>query len=109
MKLRFGPIAFAIGFCCAYAIAYWNNLPLFLYYPLHGDFTWGTHVLNAAVAGPGMAWYGFMADATIVALILALLVPDRLFDRLLRNYLWVFPCASMATCVYLLRLFLLHS
>ncbi len=32
MTLRFGPIAFMIGFCCAYALAYWLNMPLFLYF-----------------------------------------------------------------------------
>ena len=108
MKLRFGPIGFMIGFCCAYALAYWNNLPLFLYYPLHGDFALGLHPLPAA-AGPGMAWYGFMADAGIAAVILALVIPDRLFDRVLRNYFWLFPCAAMLTCVYLLRLFFLQG
>ena len=109
MTLRFGPIAFMIGFCFAYALAYWFNLPLFLYYPLHGDFASGLHPLKAGVAGPGMAWYGFMADAGIVAIILSLVIPDHLLGRVLRNYLWLFPCAAMLTCVYLLRLFFLQG
>ncbi len=55
--------------------------------------------------GPAMAWYGLMADAGIAALILALAIPDRLLDRALRNYLWLFPGGAMLVCVYLLRVF----
>jgi hypothetical protein len=108
MKLRFGPITFMIGFCCAYALAYWNNVPVFLYYPLHGDFAFGLHPLPKT-AGPGMAWYGLMADAGIVATLLALVIPDRLADRVLRNYFWLFPCGAMLICVYLLRQFFLQG
>jgi hypothetical protein len=108
MKPRFGPIAFMIGFCVTYALSYWFNLPLFLYYPLHGDFSSGLHPLPKG-AGPGMAWYGFMANAGIAAVILALVIPDRLFDRFFRNYLWLFPCAAMLICLYLLRLFFLQG
>ena len=105
MTLRFGPVTFAIAFCCTYAAAYWFNLPLFVYYPVRGLFTWGTVILKNA--GPGMVWYGFMADSLIVATLLALIIPDRLPDRLFRNFVWVFPCAAMLVCVYLLRPFFL--
>ncbi|HWY61516.1 MAG TPA: hypothetical protein VNW15_06420 [Rhizomicrobium sp.] len=107
MTLRFGPVSFAIVFCCVYALAFFTNLPLFLYYPLHGDFTWGPQLLKGA--GPGMAWYGLMADAGIAALVLAFIVPDRLLDRIFRNYFWLFPCGAMLVCVYMLRQFLLQG
>jgi hypothetical protein len=103
MKLPFAPTIFAIAFSITYAAAYWFNLPLFIYYPEHNIATWGTTVLKNA--GPGMVWYGFMADSLIVATLLALLVPDRLADRLFRNYVWLFPVAAMLVCVYLLRVF----
>jgi hypothetical protein len=77
------------------------NRPLFIYYPLHGNFTWGHQMLNGL--GPAMAWYGLMANAGIGASLVALIVPDRLIDKALRNYLWLFPCAAMAICVFLLR------
>ena len=107
MTLRFGPVTFAIVFCGVYALAFWFNLPLFLYYPLHGDFAWGTEPLTGR--GPGMAWYGLMSDAGIAALILAFVVPDRLPDRIFRNYFWLFPCAAMLVCVYLVRQFFLQG
>ena len=104
---RFGPITFMIVFCCTYAAVFFFNVPLFLYYPLHGDFAWGMKPLTGV--GPGMAWYGLMADAGIAALVLALIVPDRLPDRLFRNYFLLFPCAAMFVCVYMLRHLLLQG
>ena len=107
MRARFSPVSFAVVYCCVYAAAYWFNYPLFLYYPLHGDFTWGPVVMKNA--GPAMVWYGLMADALIAATVLALVIPDRVFDRLFRNYLWVFPSAAMLICAYLLRNFFLQG
>jgi hypothetical protein len=104
MKLRFAPITFMVAFCCVYAAAFWTNKPLFLYYPLHGDFHWGPMPMKDAI-GPSMAWYGLMADAGIAAIILSFLIPNHLLDRTLRNFLWVFPCGAMLVCVYLLRVF----
>jgi hypothetical protein len=105
MKLRFSPITFTVIFCCAYVLAFWFSRPLFVYYPLHGDFTWGSTIMKNA--GPGITWYGLMSDALISASILALMIPDNVLDRLFRNYLWLFPCAAMVTCAYLLRNFFL--
>ena len=107
MTARFSPATFAVVFSSAYALAFWFNKPLFLYYPLHGDVTFGAVALKDA--GPAMAWYGLMADALIAASLLSVLIPDRVTDRLLRNYLWLFPSAAMLVCVYLLRNFLLQA
>jgi hypothetical protein len=104
MKLRFAPITFMVVFCCVYALVFWMNTPLFLYYPQNGIFHWGPAPMQNAV-GPAMAWYGLMADAGTVAIILAFFIPNDIFDGVLRNYLWLFPCAAMLTCVYLLRVF----
>jgi hypothetical protein len=104
VKLRFAPITFMVVFCSVYAFAFWENMPMFLYYPLHGNFNWGPVALKGNV-GPAMAWYGLMADAGTIALVLAFCIPNRWLDRLLRDYLWAFPCGAMLVCVYLLRVF----
>jgi len=103
---RFGPTTFAIAFCCTYATVFAMNSPLFLYYPLHGDFRWGAQPLHGA--GPAIAWYGLMAKAAIVATAAALCVPDRLLGRVLRNSAWLFAVAAMLVCVFLLRPLFLH-
>ena len=105
-KLRFGPTTFAIVFCCAYAVVFAMNSPLFLYYPLHGEFRWELQVMKGA--GPAMAWYGLMAKAAIVAVVTAICVPDRVLDKMFRNFVWLFPAATMLVCVFLLRQLFVH-
>ena len=103
---RFAPTTFAIVFCCTYAAVFAMNSPLFLYYPLHGDFRWGMHPLTGA--GPAMAWYGLMAKAAIVAGVAAICIPERWSSRLFRNWVWLFPIATMLVCVFLLRQLFTH-
>jgi len=100
-KPWFAPATFMIVFCCAYAVAFAANLPLFLYYPLHDDFSWGPRVVGGI--GPAIVWSGLLADAFIVALAAALVFPDRAAQSVFRNYLWVFPCGTMLVCIFLLR------
>lgn len=102
-SLRFSPGVFLVAFCCAYAVVFSLDLPLFLYYPLSGDFSWVA--VASEGAGPAMAWYGLVASAGIVAAFAAVLVPDRVGDRLLRGYFWLAPVALMLVCVFLLRQF----
>jgi hypothetical protein len=102
-KLPFAPAVFMSAFCCAYALLFAMDWPLFRYYPLHGDFTWGRQMLKGV--GPAMAWYGLTAGAGAIALFLAICVGDRVVATPLRNYLWLFPCAAMLTCIFLLRHF----
>lgn len=98
---QFSPVAFTVAFCCAYGLAFAMNSPLFIYYPLHGDFTWGTQVLKGV--GPPMLWYGFLSDALIAGAVAAVCIPGRLANKWLINLVWVFPIATMAVCIFLLR------
>jgi hypothetical protein len=104
-RLRLAPGPFLVAYCCAYVVVLANDWPLFRYYPLHGDLFWGTQVLKGV--GPAMAWYGLMANAAIVALLVAILVPQRVADRTLRNSQWLFPIAAMLACGFLMRRFFL--
>jgi hypothetical protein len=100
-RLHISPAAFLAVFCCTYAFVFAENWPLFLYYPLHGDFFWG-HQIRKGI-GPAMAWYGLMADAGIVALLVSICVPARFSVSLFRNYLAIFPIAAMLVAAFLLR------
>jgi len=100
-KPLFAPATFMIAFCIAYGTVFATDFPLFRYYPLHGDFNWGSPVLKGV--GPAMTWYGLMANAAMGATLAAVLVPDRAVERLFRNYLWLFPVATMLLCLFLLR------
>jgi hypothetical protein len=103
LKLRFSPSIFAVAFCCAYIGVFAADWPLFRYYPLHGDFNWGPRTLPGV--GPAMAWYGLVSAAGVLASVSALLIPERLADRLLRGHLWLFPLGAMLGSVFLLRRF----
>jgi hypothetical protein len=103
VRLGFAPATFSITFCCAYVGVFAMNWPLFLYYPLHGDWSFGPHVVKGI--GPAMAWYGLMVDAGVVAVLTAFCVPDRAVKKAFRGYLWLFPCGAIGACVFLLRHF----
>jgi hypothetical protein len=103
VKLRFCAATFLVVFCCVYIFSFAMDWPLFRYYPLHGEVTWGRQVLQGR--GPAMAWYGLMANGAVAGMLLAMLVPHRAVDRLFRNYYFVFPSLAMLACVFLLRHF----
>jgi hypothetical protein len=102
-RSRFSAATFTAVFCVAYIGVFALDFPLFRYWPLHGNWTWGRTPLEDA--GPAMAWYGLLANAGIAALVAAVVVPDQFATRLLGNRLWLFPVAAMAACVFLLRQF----
>ena len=103
MRLRFSPIIFMLAYCLIYIAALLWDLPAFLYYPLHGQLSWGPAVVKGL--GPAMAWYGIMAEAALVAAILAVIVPDSWFANRMQNVLWTVPVAAMLICTFLMRTF----
>lgn len=100
-KPRVAPATFTAAYCCAYAVAFAGNWPLFSYYPLHGQFTWGRPALTGA--GPGMVWYGLMADAALVATVAALCAGDQWMGAKLKSRVWLFACLAMVVSAFLLR------
>ena len=106
-RIRFAPGSFMVAYCCAYVFFFSQDWPMFRYYPLHGDFTWGRQVLKGV--GPAMAWYGLVANAAAVALVVAVLLPQRATGRWFANLSWIFPVAAMLMSVFLLRRFLFQG
>jgi hypothetical protein len=103
MRLRFSPITFMLAYCLVYIAALLWDLPAFRYYPLNGQLSWGPAVVKGL--GPAMAWYGIMAEAALIAAILAVIVPDHWFAKPLQNFLWSIPVATMVVCAFLMRSF----
>jgi hypothetical protein len=104
MTVRFAPGPFMVAYCCAYAFCFATDTPMFRFYPLHGDLSWGWAVVRGI--GPAMAWYGLLANALLAGLLAALVVPQAALDRVLRNSAWAAPAAALLLSVYLLRRFL---
>ena len=102
MSIRWSPVAFSVLYCIGYVVAYVRNLPLALYYPQSRHWIWGP-TPNPHEPGPAMAWYGVMASAILFAAIGAAVVRERWVTATLRNWLWVWPYAAIAVCIYMLR------
>jgi hypothetical protein len=104
--MRASPVVFGVVYCIAYVIVLSMDAALFKYYPQTGDFSWGWQTLEGV--GPGMAWYGLMANAGIAALVLSFVVPDQKLAASMKNTLWVFPLFAMVGCLYLMKHFFLR-
>ncbi len=97
--------AFAVGFAIYYAPAYCFtgadssfSWPLFTYFPAAepAHWQWGLVPGNETL-GPPMWWYGWIASATIVGLIaavIALLLPARATEKMWATLFWAVPIAS---------------
>ena len=96
------PAIFSIAFCLAYIPVFSLDWPLFLYYPLHGDFSWSPLPDDR---GPAMHWYGLIATTAIIALVAALIARDRWIAEGLHKWLWLFPLLTMAEISWSLRIF----
>jgi hypothetical protein len=84
---------FSSVFAVAYLVAYQAGLAPFRYYPAQGRFS--TELLPAASAGPPILWYGWLTTAALAALVIALLVPRRLADRVPPRIAWIAPLAVL--------------
>lgn len=103
MKLGFSPVVFAITYCVTYIAALSKDAALFKYYPQTKQFSWGW--VSLPDVGPGMAWYGIMANAALAGVVLAAIVPQDRLASALRDRLWWFPLFAMVGCVYLMKHF----
>jgi hypothetical protein len=74
------------------------NGPLFRYYPLVQRFS--RQDLVDPSLGPAMAWYGWMCTAAIPAVILAVLVPKRMGERIPAAVFWVMPWVVLLVGFY---------
>ena len=63
----------------------------FRYYPAIS--TWSIQRLDPAAAGPPILWYAWLTEAFVVTLIVSLLVPRRLADKIPAGAVWAIPVA----------------
>jgi hypothetical protein len=89
MARPFSARVFTLVFGIGYAIAVYVDHPLFRYYPLVQR--WSLHDLATQSLGPAMSWYGWIAIAAIPAALLAVLIPNRIGDRIPAAVYWIIP------------------
>jgi hypothetical protein len=89
MATLFSARVFTLAFGIAYAVAVYVDYPLFRYYPLVQR--WSLRDLATQSLGPAMSWYGWIAIAAIPAALLAVLIPNRIGDRIPAVVYWIIP------------------
>ena len=106
MNGRVSPVVFMTVYCVLYVVLLAFDLPLFRYYPLHGNLSWGAARLQGV--GPAIVWYGLVAGALIPALIAGLVIRDQPLMRRAGLWPWLIPAFAMAGCAYLMRIFFMR-
>jgi hypothetical protein len=94
--------AFGIGFAAFYAPAFQYNWPMFTYFPAINMWQWG-FAAQTDETGPPMYWYGWMAYAALVGIaliLLTLLLPARVSDRVLSVLCWLVPLGAIVFLGY---------
>lgn len=101
--------SFAVLFSATYAVAYVisveNNYALVTYHPAIEEWGW---LVEPPRDGPAMYWYGWMATAGIVAVLLAGIawfLPQRFGRALWSGWAWSVPLVVIVFFGYLLRSF----
>ena len=107
-SLPFLAIVFAVSYTVVYLVAVWNNYALFTYHPAIYEIDWG---VQKPRDGPAMYWFGWMSTAALGALatcLLALLIPERVTQRLWSGWTWVVPTIVLLLFVFLNRNYFLR-
>ena len=94
----FSPRIFSLVFGLIYTYDIVANFPLFRYYPLSGVFT--RQDLAGMTNGPAMLWYGWLSYAAIAALIISLVLPKKLDDRIPAAVFLILPLIIFAGGFY---------
>lgn len=85
MNLEARAIVFSVAFGVAYIVVYYFDLPLFIYYPMTGQLSYGT----VSVSAPAVHWYGWVTGAALISALVAAIVPPRLAARIPPDAPWV--------------------
>ncbi len=100
-------VVFAITSPVIYVMCEMQNWPLFTYQPATNRVDW-FFVPAVRDQGPAMYWYGWIANAAIasgVLSVLAMMLPERVVNRIPMSLVWIVPLAALPVLVYALRFF----
>jgi hypothetical protein len=91
---------FSLTYIVAYQMFDYFNNPLIRYYPNLGRFSFG----HIAAGKDTIGWYGWMAWALIVALVVTAIyaaLPRTLTDRITWRWVWVVPICVAFFALYI--------
>ena len=97
-------IVYGVAYVALFFYSEATKVALFRYYPVLGTFS--REALPVETAGPPILWYSWLFGALVISLVMALLVPRRLAERVPPSWVWVVGAAlTLAILVYERRWF----
>lgn len=101
-KFKAFATVFSVSGPVVYCLVQYFNYPLFTYWPADARFVWGFGPPTDA-DGPNMLWYGWTVTAALIAAalgIVAMIVPERITNRLPLWLIWLVPIVAIPYVVY---------
>jgi hypothetical protein len=93
---------FSITGPVVYCVIQYFNYPLFTFHPATDRIVWGYEAARSG-EGPNMLWYGWSATTILIAAalgIVAMLLPQRITDKIPLSLVWIFPVLSIPYVIY---------
>jgi hypothetical protein len=101
-KFKTFATVFSITGPVVYCVIQYFNYPLFTYHPATDRIVWGYEAARSG-EGPNMLWYGWSATTILIAAalgIIAMLLPQRVTDKIPLSLVWIFPVLSIPYVIY---------
>ena len=101
-KFKTFATVFSITGPVVYCVIQYFNYPLFTYHPATDRIVWGYEAARSG-EGPNMLWYGWSATTILIAAalgIIAMLLPERITNKIPLSLVWIFPVLSIPYVIY---------
>ncbi len=103
-KFKAFATTFSISGPVVYCVVEYLNWPLVTYWPATNRLVWGYEGMIKG-EGPNMLWYGWTVTAVLIAAalgIVAMLLPERVTNKIPLALVWIFPILAIPYVIYAL-------
>jgi len=101
-KFKTFATVFSITGPVVYCVVQFLNWPLVTFWPATDRLVWGYEGARAG-EGPNMLWYGWTLTTILVAAalgIIAMMLPERITNRIPLSLIWIFPILAIPYVIY---------
>jgi hypothetical protein len=101
-KFKTFATVFSIAGPVVYCVVQFLNWPLVTFWPATDRLVWGYEGARAG-EGPNMLWYGWTLTTILVAAalgIIAMMLPERITNRIPLSLIWIFPILAIPYVIY---------
>jgi hypothetical protein len=101
-KFKTFAVTFSISGSVTYCVVQYFNWPLVTYWPATNRLVWG-YEGGRPGEGPNMLWYGWTLTTILIAAalgIVALMLPERITNKIPLALVWIFPILAIPYVIY---------